>query len=103
MADGAVLEMVEQTILPPAVIEDRLFNIVHEPPDDTAARAANLQPETDRLEVEISRLAEAIAEGGSLSVVVDALKEARRSLRRDSNYSPAPRPAILSRCRKPVQ
>lgn len=74
MADGAVLEMVEQSILTPAVIEeaiDRLFSMVNEPSDEAARRAANLQGEIDRLEAEVTRLTEAIAEGG---LSIDAIR-----------------------------
>ncbi|MGH9239791.1 MAG: zinc ribbon domain-containing protein [Vicinamibacterales bacterium] len=78
IADSAVLEIVEQSILTPAVIEeaiDRLFSMVNEPSDEADRRAANLQGEIDRLEAEVARLTEAIAEGGALSPIVDALKK----------------------------
>ena len=78
MADDAVLEMVEQTILTPAVIEEaieRLFTMVQQPSLDADERAGNLQAEIDRLETEVTRLTEAIATLGVSSAIVGALKE----------------------------
>src|SRR5688572_12691250 len=52
MADGAVLQMIEESILTPAVIEeaiDQLFNMVQQPSKDGDERANNLQTEIERL------------------------------------------------------
>src|SRR5688500_8648318 len=87
MADGAVLQMIEESILTPAVIEeaiDQLFNMVQQPSKDGDERANNLQTEIERLEVEITRLTEAIATVGASCAIVAALKEREGRLQKQS-------------------
>ena len=79
MADDAVLEMIEQTILTPAVIEDaieRLFGMMQQrPSEDVAERATKLRASIDRLEAEVARLTAAIADAGALRTLVDGIKD----------------------------
>ena len=78
MADRAVLEMIEESILTPAVIEEaieHLFGMVSEPSESDAQRTANLRASIERLEAEVARLTAAIADAGALRTLVDGLKD----------------------------
>ena len=88
-ADSAVLDVVERELLCPGVIElaiDKLVKKVNEPDQDLHARREQVAEALRKAEQELLNLQAAIAEGGELRTLVDALKEReqrREQLRRE--------------------
>jgi len=76
--DRAVLEMFRHDVLSPDIIETvirRAVQIYREEPDVYAERRERFASEALRLQAEIARLTEAIASGGQLAPLLDALKQ----------------------------
>jgi hypothetical protein len=101
-ADGAVLSTVEEVLLVPEVVEtvvDRVGESVR------SARSSDGRPGIERkltaLEQEIGRLAGAIASGGDVPAIVEAIKqrEQRRQELTATLACQAPPPALLD-CRR---
>src|SRR5207237_3677074 len=88
-ADLTVLRAIERDVLDPEIVEAALFvslqQLAH-PDTASATRRDALSDELARLEAELARYAEAIAEAGPLDAIVNAIRvrEGRRdALRRE--------------------
>jgi hypothetical protein len=81
MADAAVLDIVEGQLLTRDVIElalDKLLQKAHEPAEDVDATHAHLKDALGHVEQELANFTTAIAEGGALRSLLDAVKERER-------------------------
>jgi hypothetical protein len=86
LADEAVLRAVTRDVLDPEVVGEALelaLRDIEQPAAAGAARVDTLKNELVRLEAELSRYAEAIADAGPLATILQALKV--REQRRDTS------------------
>jgi site-specific DNA recombinase len=79
--DAALLGTLKTDVLTPEIVEavvTRTIELARLEPDEHAERQRRLTSEAQRLQEEIARLTEAIATGGSLAPLVEALKDRER-------------------------
>lgn len=84
LADDAVLRAITRDVLDPEVVAealDRALEATQETETATAARVDGLRTELGRVEAELVRYAEAIADADALATILDAIKG--REQRRD--------------------
>src|SRR2546429_5757760 len=99
LADDTVLQAVSRDVLDPEVVREALdlaLRDLEQPATAIAARVDTLKNELARLEVELNRYAEAVADAGPLETLLQAAKV--REQRRDTTRSelkplPTHRPA----------
>jgi tetratricopeptide (TPR) repeat protein len=85
LADDAVLRAVTRDVLDPDVVREALdlaLRELEQPDGAVAARLETLKTELARLDAELARYAEAIADAGPLDAILQAIKA--RQLRRDA-------------------
>ena len=85
LADEAVLHAITRDVLDPTVVSEALdlaLRELEQPATAGAARTDTLRNELGRLEAELSRYAEAIADAGPLATILQAVKV--REQRRDA-------------------
>jgi len=85
LADDAVLRAVTRDVLDPEIVREALdlaLRDLEQPDGAVAARLETLKTELARLDAELARYAEAIADAGPLDAILQAIKA--RQLRRDA-------------------
>jgi hypothetical protein len=85
LADNVVLQAITRDVLDPEVVDEALnlaLRDLEQPATAGAARTDTLKNELARLEAELSRYAEAIADAGPLATILQAVKV--REQRRDA-------------------
>jgi len=88
LADDTVLQAVSRDVLDPEVVREALdlaLRDLEQPATAIAARVDTLKNELARLEVELNRYAEAVADAGPLETLLQAVKV--REQRRDTTRS----------------
>jgi Recombinase zinc beta ribbon domain len=97
LADAAVLQAITRDVLDPEVVGEALDialrNLEH-PATASAERTDTLKNEIARLEAELSRYAEAIADAGPLTTILQAVKvreQRREAIRRELKTIATPR------------
>jgi site-specific DNA recombinase len=81
-ADNAILNVIESTVLQPAIVEEVLTRAFRQLASRAVGRRASLEAERSRIDDELARLTDALAAGGDLDTLVNAVRtrEGRRDV-----------------------